>query len=140
MHRIDPWLAFQYYFCCCCCCCCCCWIFSWSAKCPVFHIWYAIFSLLYSQTCSNDHLHNATTCLRQPMLSPPKQIPIQSILYEMTTCLTRPAANFFVPQMNKTCLNKHYKTLTSEKKGNKHKATMDKHKRLSDYIYSISTL
>ena len=42
----------------------------------------------YSQTCSNDHLSKTTTCLRQPMLSHPKQIPIQS-------------TTFFVSQMKK---------------------------------------
>ena len=33
----------------------------------------------YSQTCSNEHLCKMTTRLRQPMLSPPKQIPGQSL-------------------------------------------------------------
>ena len=35
------------------------------------------------------------------MLSLPKRILIQSILYKTTTCLTRPATTFFVPQMKK---------------------------------------
>ena len=39
----------------------------------------------YSQTCLNDHLYKSTTHQRQPMLSLPKQIPIQSLLYKMTT-------------------------------------------------------
>ena len=42
-----------------------------------------------------------TTRLRQPMPSPPKPIPIQTLLYKTTTCLTRPANTFFVPQMKK---------------------------------------
>ena len=42
-----------------------------------------------------------TTSIRQPVLSPPKQIPIQSLLYKTTTCLTRPATTYFVPQMKK---------------------------------------
>ena len=58
----------------------------------------------YSQTCSNDHLCRATTCLRWPMLSPPKQIPIQSLLCKTTTCLTRPATTFSLP--NKKSLSK----------------------------------
>ena len=41
------------------------------------------------------------TSIRRPMLSPPKQIPIQSLLYKTTNCLTRPATNFFVSQMEK---------------------------------------
>ena len=32
---------------------------------------------IYSQTCSNNHPYKTTTCLRQPTLSPPKQIPIK---------------------------------------------------------------
>ena len=55
----------------------------------------------YSQTCSNDHLYKTTTCLRQPILRPPKQIPIQSLLYKTTTSLMQPATIFFVWQMKK---------------------------------------
>ena len=57
---------------------------------------------IYSQTCLNDHLYKTTTRLRLPMLSPPIPILIQSLLYKTTTCLTRPATTFFVPQMKKT--------------------------------------
>ena len=74
-------------------------------------------------TCSNNHLYKTTTHLRQPMLSLPKEIPIQSLLYKTTTCLTRPATTFFVSQMKKNC-NNHYKTLPSEEMGKKHKAAM----------------
>ena len=35
-------------------------------------------ALRYSQTCSKYQLYKTTTSLRRPMLSPPKQIPIQS--------------------------------------------------------------
>ena len=42
-----------------------------------------------------------TTHLRQPILSLPKPIPVQSLLYKTTTCLMWPAATFFVPQMKK---------------------------------------
>ena len=49
----------------------------------------------YSQSCSNDHLCKTTTRLRRPMLNPPKQIPVQSLLYKTTTCLTRPGTTFF---------------------------------------------
>ena len=55
---------------------------------------------VYSQTCSNDHLHKTTTRLRRPMLSPPKRVPIQSLLCKTTTCLKRPATTF-VSQMKK---------------------------------------
>ena len=50
----------------------------------------------HSQACSNHHLCKMTTCLRWPMLSPPKQIPIWLLLFNMITCLTQPAATFFV--------------------------------------------
>ena len=55
----------------------------------------------YSQTCLNDHLYKTTMHLRRPILSPPKQTPIQSLLYKTTTRLTRLATTFFVSQMKK---------------------------------------
>ena len=55
----------------------------------------------YSQICSNDHLYKRTICLRRPVLSPPKPILKQSLLCKTTTCLTRPATTFFVPQTKK---------------------------------------
>ena len=56
----------------------------------------------YSQTCSNDHLNKMTTChLRHPILSPPEQIPRQSLLYKTTTCLTQPAITFFALKKKK---------------------------------------
>ena len=42
-----------------------------------------------------------TTSIKRPMLSPPKPIPIQSLLYKTTTYLTLPATTFFVPQIKK---------------------------------------
>ena len=54
-----------------------------------------------SQTCSNNHLYKMTTRLRQQIVSLSKQILIQSLLYKTTTCLTRPAATYFVLQMKK---------------------------------------
>ena len=53
-----------------------------------------------------------TTCLSQPMLSPPKQIPIQLLLYKMITCLARQATTFFVSQMKKTCLKQPLQNFT----------------------------
>ena len=44
----------------------------------------------YSQTCSNEPLCKTTTCLRQPMLSLPKQILVQLLLCKMTTSLMQP--------------------------------------------------
>ena len=66
----------------------------------------------YSQTCSNDHIYKMTTHLRQPMLSLPKQIPIQLLLYKMTTCLSQPATTFFVSQMKKNCLKQPLQNFT----------------------------
>ena len=42
--------------------------------------------------------------IRRPVLSPPKPILIQSLLYKTTTCLTRPATIFLSPKRKKTCL------------------------------------
>ena len=74
----------------------------------------------YSQTCSNDHLYKTTNA------ESAQEIPIQSLLYKTTTCLTRPATTFFfISQMKKKpAYNTHYKTLPSEEMGNKHKAAM----------------
>ena len=70
----------------------------------------------YSQTCSNDHLLKTTNHLRWPMLSPPKPIPIQSLLYKTTTCLTQPVTTFLFPKWKKTpVLTSHSKTLSCEK-------------------------
>ena len=55
----------------------------------------------YSQTCSNNHHCKTTTCLKRPMLSPPRQIPVQSLFYKTTTLPTRPAATFFDSQIKK---------------------------------------
>ena len=95
----------------------------------------------YSQTCSNNHLYKTTTRLRQPMLSSPKQIPIQSLLYKRTTCLTQPATTFFVSQMKKTLP----KTTTTKPYPVKKWETniwqqCIKNIFLSDYIYSSANL
>ena len=58
----------------------------------------------YSQICLNDHPCKTTTRLRRPMLGPPKQIPVQSLVYKTTTCLTRPPPTFFDSQMKKARL------------------------------------
>ena len=79
------------------------------------------------------------TCLRRPMLSPAKQIPVQSLLCRMTTCLSWPVTTFFVFQM-KVLLKQPLKTLSSKEMQNKHKKQCIKNKRLSGYIYSIGTL
>ena len=44
-----------------------------------------------------------TTRLRRPTVSPPKQIPMQWLLYKITTTthLTPPVTTFFVPQIKK---------------------------------------
>ena len=60
-----------------------------------------ILAWCYSQTCSNNHLYKTTTRLRRPLLSQPKQILIQLLLYKMTTCLTQSATTFFISQMKK---------------------------------------
>ena len=62
--------------------------------------------------------------LRRPMLCLHQQIPMQSLLHKMTSCLMQPATTFFVSQIKKKPVqNNHYKTLPNEEMGNKHKAT-----------------
>ena len=70
------------------------------------------------------------------MLSPTKQIPIQSLLSKTTTCLTRTATTFFVPHVKK-CLSKTAiaKNYPSEKWEVIHKKIC-----ISDFIYFIATL
>ena len=72
---------------------------EWSSV--ILHV-YILFKR--SQTCSNDHLYKMITRLRRPMVSSPKQISVQSILYKMTTYLTRLATIFWSLKWGKTCL------------------------------------
>ena len=58
----------------------------------------------YSQTCLYYHLYKTTTHLRLPMLSPPKPIPKQSLLYKTTICLMRPVTFFCSPNEKKQLL------------------------------------
>ena len=68
-----------------------------------------ITSVTFYATVQNNHPNKTTIRLRRPMLSPPKQIFIQPLLYKKTTCLTSPAATFLVSKW-KTNL---YKTSTT---------------------------
>ena len=89
----------------------------------------------YSQTVQT------TSSVRLPMLSPPKQIPIQSLLYKLTAYLMQTATTFFDFQMkkslSKTTTKKLYSVQECEKK---HKKQCIKNIFLSDYIYSIANL
>ena len=60
------------------------------------------------------------------MLGPPKQIPMQSLLYKKTICLTRQATTFFVSKMKNACLKQPLQNITQRKMGKKRKATMHK--------------
>ena len=57
--------------------------------------------LCHSHTCSNNHLYKTTNRLRPPMMSLPKQIPMQSLLCKTTTCVTWPATTFLVSKWKK---------------------------------------
>ena len=92
--------------------------------------------LKYSHTCLYYHLYETTTHLRWPMLHPPKPIPIQSLLYKMTTCLTWPATTLFIPQMKKTCPKQPLHNFIRWRNAKQ----CIKNKYLSNYIYSIATL
>ena len=75
-----------------------------------------------------------TTRLRRPVLSLPKQIPMQSLLYKMTTCLTRPATTFFVLQIKKNLSKTTTKKLYPAKKWETNlRQQCMKNKRLPDY-------
>ena len=65
------------------------------------------------------------------MLSPPKPIPIQSLLYKKTTCLTQPGTAFFVPQMKK---NLSKTTITKNFPAKKWEAM---HKKLSFRLHLL---
>ena len=93
----------------------------------------------YSQTCSNNHICKMTTGLKQPILSLPKQIPVQYWLCKTTTCLMQPVTTFFVYQMKKS-LSKTTTKNFIQQMWNKHKEQCIKNKCPSDYIYSFATL
>ena len=88
-----------------------------------------------SQTCLYDHLYKMTTPLRRPMLSPPKPVFIQLLLYKMTTRLTWLATTIFVPQRKKNLS----KTTTAKLNPVTELEAMNK-KYLSYCIYFIATL
>ena len=71
------------------------------------------------------------------MLSLPKQIPIQSLLYKMTTCLTRSANTFFCLPNEKNLSETTTTKLYPAKKWEINvRQQWIKNKCLSDYIYS----
>ena len=73
-----------------------------------------MFFITVIKTNRNDNyqnLYKTTTRLRRLMLSPLRQIPIQSLLYKTTTCLTRSATTFLSPKwkkLSKTVTEKLY--------------------------------
>ena len=90
----------------------------------------------YIQTCSNDHFHKMTTRLRQPVLSPPKPITIQQLVYKTTNCPTRPTTTFLFPKWKKNCLKQPLQNFIQQRNGKQ----CITNKCLSDHIYSIATL
>ena len=59
-------------------------------------------STLYTvKPVQTTNLYMKATHLGQPILSPPKQIPLQLLLYKMNTCLMQPATTFFVSKIKK---------------------------------------
>ena len=71
------------------------WNFIWTT---CFHI------SLKSQTGMNSFRLSCERTVRQAMLSLPKQIPVQLLLYKMATCLTQPATIFLSPKWKKAYL------------------------------------
>ena len=82
-----------------------------------------------------------TSSVKLPVLSPPKQIHVQLLLYKTTACLMRTATTFFDFQMkkslSKTTTTKLYAAKECEKQ---HMTLCIKNIFLSDYIYYIATL
>ena len=78
------------------------------------------------------------TSVKRAMLSPPKEISVQLLLYK--TCLMRPATTFFDSQMKKNCLKQQLQNFIQQRNAKKHKEQWIKSKHLSDYIYSIANL
>ena len=76
-------------------------------------------SINYSQTCSNDHLRKTTTCLRRPMPSPRKPIPIQLLLYDdLLSNATRD--HFFCPpkeRKKKNCVKQPLQNFIQRRNG-----------------------
>ena len=83
-------------------------------------------TLEYSQTCSKDHLHQATTCLRLPTLSPPKPIAIQY--------------NNHLPSKKNLCKTITTKLYPAKKWETAIKQQCIKNKCLSNYLLSSTTL
>ena len=95
----------------------------------------------YSQKCSDNHLCKMTTRPRQPMLSPPKKILIQSLLYKMTTCLVWPSTNFFLsPKWKKAYLKQPLKNFIQQRNGKQHEKQYIKNKRLCLYLLHCYSL
>ena len=83
------------------------------------------------------------TSIRRPMLSPPMQIPIQSLLYKTTTCPTRPATNFLSLKWKKDLFERTTTKLYPAKKWETEtnmRQQCIKNKGLSDCVYCITTL
>ena len=94
----------------------------------------------YSQTCSNNYFCRMTTHLRQPIMSPLKQIPVQSLLCKTITCLMQLAITFLSPKWKKACLKQPIKNLIRQRNAKQTQIKCIKNKHLSDYTYSIATL
>ena len=70
-----------------------------------------------------------TTSVKQPMLSPPKQIPIKAILFNATS------DHFFDSEMKKkTCLKQQLQNFIQRRNAKKHKEQFIKNNCLSDYL------
>ena len=81
-----------------------------------------------------------TTRLKQPMLSLPQRIPIQSLLYKTTTCLTWPATTFLFPKWKKAYLKQPLKNFIQQRNGKQHEKQYIKNKRLCLYLLHCYSL
>ena len=114
------------------------WLLSYGnfLSCSVHLSWISFTIFMYRQTCSNNHLHNMNTHLRWPVLSLPKPIPTESLLFKMTTCLMHPTTTFLSPKLKKNCLKQPLQNFILQRNGKQD----IKNKCLPNYIYSIAIL
>ena len=80
----------------------------------------------------------STNSVRGPMLSLPKWILVQSLLYKTTTCLTRPSTIFLSPKWKKAYLKQPLTNFIQQRNARQTQGTMHKNKRL--FIFTLLLL
>ena len=79
-----------------------------------------------------------TNSVRGQMLSLPKWILVQSLLYKTTTCLARPSTIFLSPKWKKAYLKQPLTNFIQQRNAKQTQETMHKNKRL--FIFTLLLL